>query len=177
MNRCICSGEYNLLGIYPRVAWLDQMENQFSAFWGTSTEFYSVYTSLYSHQQWIRVPHLHTLPAFVVSVLIFVILALCPNMWSILEKLPWAMRKKVSSLLFGWNGVKISVRSIWFMTWFNSRVSLCSFYPIDQSIGYYVVLKSPINSVLESVYDFRSNRVSFKRLSATVCVCVWCIYI
>jgi hypothetical protein len=29
-------------------------------------------------------------------------LALCPNMWSILEKIPWTTEKQVDTIVFGW---------------------------------------------------------------------------
>ena len=45
-------------------------------------------------------------------------------MWSILENVPCALEKKVYSLAFGWNVLKISMRSISSNVSFKTYVSL-----------------------------------------------------
>ena len=73
------------------------------------------------------------------------------KMWSILENVPCALEKKVYSSAFGWNGLKISVRSISSNISFKTCVSLLTFCFDDLSIGMSGVLKSPTVIVLLSV--------------------------
>ena len=63
-------------------------------------------------------------------------------MWSILENDPCALEKKVYSSAFGWNILKISVRSISSNVSFKTCVSLLIFCFDDLSIGVSGVLKS-----------------------------------
>ena len=58
-----------------------------------------------------------------------------PKMWSILENVPWALEKKVYSSAFGWNVLKISVRSIPSNVSHKTCVSLLIFCFVDLSIG------------------------------------------
>jgi hypothetical protein len=44
-----------------------------------------------------------------------------------LEEVPWGAEKNVYSFVFGWNALKPSVRSIWFITSVDSRISLLRF--------------------------------------------------
>ena len=64
------------------------------------------------------------------------------KMWSILENDPCALEKKVYSSAFGWNILKISVRSISSNVSFKTCVSLLIFCFDDLSIGVSGVLKS-----------------------------------
>ena len=79
-------------------------------------------------------------------------------MWSILENVPCALEKVYSSA-FGWNVLKISMRSI------SSNVSLktCVFLLIfcfnDFPVGVSGVLKSPSIIVLLSISPFMSVSV------------------
>ena len=64
-------------------------------------------------------------------------------MLSILENVPCTLEKKVYSSAFGWNVLKISMRSISFNGSFKTCVSLLIFCFYDLSIGVSQVLKSP----------------------------------
>ena len=64
-------------------------------------------------------------------------------MWSILENVSCALEKKVYSSAFGWNVLKISMRSILFNVSFKTYVFLLIFCFDDLSIGVSGVLKSP----------------------------------
>jgi hypothetical protein len=52
-------------------------------------------------------------------------LALCPKIWSILEKVPWDAEKNAYCAEVQWN---ILARSIGSMVWFKSRISLLIFF-------------------------------------------------
>ena len=80
-------------------------------------------------------------------------------MWSILENVLCALGKKVYSSVFGWNFLKISMRSLSSNVSFKTRVSLLIFCFDDLSIGMIGVLKSPTNIVLLSVSPFMSVSV------------------
>ena len=80
-------------------------------------------------------------------------------MWSILENVPCALEKKVYSSAFGWNALKISMRSISSNISFKTCVSLLIFYFDDLSIGVNGVLKSPTVSLLLSISSFMSVSV------------------
>ena len=75
-------------------------------------------------------------------------------MWSILENFACALEKKVYSSAFGWNVLKISVRSISSKVSFKACVSILIFCFDDWSIGVSGVLKSPTIIVLLSVSPF-----------------------
>ena len=79
-------------------------------------------------------------------------------MWSILENVPCAPEKKVYaySSAFGWNVLKISLRSISSNVSFKTCVSLLIFCCNDLSIGVSGVLKSPTIIVLSSNFPFMS---------------------
>ena len=79
-------------------------------------------------------------------------------MYSILENVPCTLENKVYSSAFGWNVLKISMRSI------SSNVSFKDLFPYqfcfdDLSIGVNGVLKSPTIIVLLSVSPFMSVSV------------------
>ena len=80
-------------------------------------------------------------------------------MWFIWENVPCALEKKVYSSAFGWNVLKISMRSIWSNVSFKAFVSLLIFCFDDLSIGVSVVLKSPTIIVLPSISPFMSVSV------------------
>ena len=79
-------------------------------------------------------------------------------MLSILENVPCTLEKKVYSSAFGWNGLKISMRSISSNVSFKTYVSLLTFCFDDLSIDVNGVLKSPI-IVLLSISPFMSVSV------------------
>ena len=81
------------------------------------------------------------------------------KMWSVLENVPCALEKKVYSSAFGWNVLKISMRSISSNVLFKACVSLLVFYFHDLSIGVSWVLKSPPIIVLLSISPFMSVNV------------------
>ena len=58
-----------------------------------------------------------------------------PKMWSILENVPFKLEKKVYSSAFGWNVLKITMRSISSNVSFKTFVSLLVFCFDDLSIG------------------------------------------
>ena len=80
-------------------------------------------------------------------------------MWSTLENVPCALEKKGYSSAFGWNVLKISMRSILANASFKTCVSLLIFYFDDLSIGVSEVLKSPAIIVLLSISPFMSVSV------------------
>ena len=86
-------------------------------------------------------------------------LDLWPKMWSILENVSCALEKKVYSSSFGWNVLKIWVRSIWSNVSRKSCVSLLIFCFDDLSIAVSGVLKSSTVTVLLSVSPFMSVSV------------------
>ena len=67
---------------------------------------------------------------------------------------------------FGWNVLKISVRSIWHDVSFKACVSLLIFCFNDQVTGVSGVLKSPPIIVLLSVSPFMSVNIYFMHLGA-----------
>ena len=75
-------------------------------------------------------------------------------MWSILENVPCALEKKVYSYAFGWNVLKISMRSISSNVSCKTCVSLLIFYFDDLSFVVSGVLKSPTIIVLLSASPF-----------------------
>ena len=80
-------------------------------------------------------------------------------MWSILENVPCTLEKKVYSSEFGWNVLKISMRSISSNVSFKTCVSLLIFCFDDLSIGVSGVLKSLTIIVLLSISPFMSVSV------------------
>ena len=82
-----------------------------------------------------------------------------PKMWSILENVLCALENKVYSCAFGWNVLKISMRSISCNVSFMACVSLLIFCFGDLFIGVSGVLKPPPVIVLLSISPFMSVRV------------------
>ena len=79
-------------------------------------------------------------------------------MWSILENVPCAFEKKVYSS-FGWNVLKISMRTISSNVSFKTCVSLLIFCFDDLSIGVSGVLQPPTIIVLLLISPFMSFSV------------------
>ena len=79
-------------------------------------------------------------------------------MWSVLKNVPCALDKKVYYSAFGWNVLKISVKSISSNASFKTCVSLLIFCFDHPSIGVSGVLKSP-TIVLLSISPFISVSV------------------
>ena len=86
------------------------------------------------------------------------------KMWSILDKVSCAVEKKGYSSEFGWNVLKISMRSISSNVSFKTCVSLLIFCFDVMSIGVSGVLKSPTIIVFLSISSF---------LSVSVCLMCW----
>ena len=80
-------------------------------------------------------------------------------MWSILENDPCAREKKVYSSAFGWNVLKISVRSVSSNISFKTCVSLLIFCFDYLSYGVSVVLNSPTIILLVLISPFMSISV------------------
>ena len=80
-------------------------------------------------------------------------------MWSILDNVPCAFEKKVYSSAFGWNVLKISIRSVSSSVSLKTYVSLLIFCFDDLSIGVSGLLKSPTIIVLLSISPFMSVSV------------------
>ena len=80
-------------------------------------------------------------------------------MWSILENVPCALEKKVYSSAFGWNVLKISMKSISSNVSLKAYISFLIFYFDDLSIGVNGVLKSPTIIVVLSISPFKSVSV------------------
>ena len=85
---------------------------------------------------------------------------LWPRMWSILENVPRVLEKKVYFSAFGWNVLKISVKSISSNVSFKTSVSWLTFCFDDLSFGVSGVLRSPTIIVLLSVSPFMSVQFS-----------------
>ena len=97
---------------------------------------------------------------------------LWPKMWSILENVPCAFEKKVYSSAFGWNVLKISMRST--LPNHKTCVSFLIFCFDDLSTGMSWVLKSPSMIVLLSIYLFMSVSVRlFCLFVFSVCRMYW----
>ena len=79
-------------------------------------------------------------------------------MWSILENVPCAPEKKVYSA-FGWNVLKISMRSILSNVSFKTHDSLLILYFDDVTIDVSGELKSPTIILLLSISPFMSVTV------------------
>ena len=77
-------------------------------------------------------------------------------MWAIMDNVPCALEKKLYTSSFGWNVLKISVRSISFNVSFKTCAPLLIFCFNDLSIGVSGVLKSPTIIVLLSISLFMS---------------------
>src|SRR5574337_55430 len=84
-------------------------------------------------------------------------------MWSIRKNVPCALEKVYSSI-FGWNVLKISMRSILSNVSFKTYVSLLILCFDDLSISVSGVLKSPTIIVLLSIFPF---------MSISVCLMYW----
>ena len=80
-------------------------------------------------------------------------------MWYILENVPWALQKVFSSA-FGWNVLKLPMRSITSNVSFKTHVSLLIFCFDDLSIGVSGVLKPPTIIVFLSIPHFMYVSVS-----------------
>ena len=88
-------------------------------------------------------------------------------MWSVLENVPCALEKKMYSSAFGWNVLKISIRSISSNVSFKTCVSLLIFCFDDLSIGGSGMFKSPTIIVLLSISPFMSVSVCLGEGSGT----------
>ena len=89
-------------------------------------------------------------------------------MWSILENVPCALEKKVYSSAFGWDVLKISMRSISPNVSFRISVALLIFCPEELSIDVSGVLKSPTIIIVPSVSPFMSISICSTDLGASV---------
>ena len=87
---------------------------------------------------------------------------LWPKMWSVLENVLCELGKKVYSSAFGWNVLKISIRSISSNVSFKTCVSFLTFCFNDLSIAVSGVLKSPTFIVLPLISLFMSVSVCLK---------------
>ena len=85
-------------------------------------------------------------------------------MWSILENVLCALENRVYSCAFGWNVLKILMRSVSCNVSFMACVSLLIFCFDDLSIGVSGVLKSPTITLFLSISPF---------LSVSVCLMYW----
>ena len=81
------------------------------------------------------------------------------QVWSTLENVPRALEKKVYSSAFGWNVLKISLRSISSNVSFKTCFSLLIFCFDDLSIGVNGMLNSPTILVLLPIPPFMSVSV------------------
>ena len=80
-------------------------------------------------------------------------------MWSIVENILCALEMKLHSFAFGWNVLKISMRSISSNVSFKICVSLSIFCFGDLSIGVSGILKSSTIILLLSISPFTSVSV------------------
>ena len=91
-------------------------------------------------------------------------LDLWPKMGCILENVLCALEKKVKFIVWGWNVLKISIRSNWSIVSFKVCVSLLIFCLVDLSIGVSGVLKSPTIIVLLLISSF---------ILVSICLTYW----
>ena len=94
------------------------------------------------------------------------------KMWSILKNVSCALEKKVYSSSFGWNVLKISMRSISCKVSFKTYISLLIFCFDDLFIDVSVVLKFPTNIVFLSISPFMSVTVCLMYLGALYVRCL-----
>ena len=94
---------------------------------------------------------------------------LWPKMRSVMENVPCALEKKVHSSAFGWNILKISMRSISSNVSFKTCVSLVIFCFDDLSIDVSGMLKSSTIIVLLSISPFTSVSVCLMYWGAPIC--------
>ena len=85
-------------------------------------------------------------------------------MWSILEKVPCALEKKVKFIVLGWNVLYISIRSNWSVVAFKVCVSLLIFCLVDLSLGVSGVFKSLTIIVLLLISPF---------IFVSICLTYW----
>jgi hypothetical protein len=90
----------------------------------------------------------------VISIFLYLLrFALYLSMWRVLEKVHEVLRiiyilvYILVYILFGWNVLKIFVRSFWFITSISYSIFLFGFFLNDLSIGESGILKSPSISV------------------------------
>jgi hypothetical protein len=117
----------------------------------------------------------------IISIFLYLLrLALCPKIWSILEKVPWAAEKNVYCAEVGWNILQTSANpfDLWcdlvlqFLYWF--------FCLDDLSIGDGGI---KVSTVLKFIYVFRSFKVCLMKLGALtlgtysliIVIPFWCI--
>ena len=103
---------------------------------------------------------------------------LWPKMCSILENVPCVLKKKVYSSAFGWNVLKISMRSISSNVSFKTCVSLLIFCFDDLSIGVSGMLKSATIIVTVVNFSFYVVGLSYAlRCSYVGCIDIYNCYI
>ena len=100
-------------------------------------------------------------------------------MWFILENVTCTLERKVYSSVFGWNVLKISMRSISSNGSFKTCVSLLIFCFDDLSSGVSGVLKSITIIVLLSISPFMSVSVCpyVLRCSYVGCIDIYNCYV
>jgi hypothetical protein len=93
-------------------------------------------------------------------------LALCPNIWSILEKDPWAAEKNVYCAMQ--DRILCRYLSAPLDQWCHPVLEfLCWFFCLDYlAIGDRGILKSPTTTVLGSICDFKSCSVCLMKLDS-----------
>ena len=107
----------------------------------------------------------------------FIEVYLWPRMWSILENVPCAPDKVYSSA-FGWNFLKISIRTISSNVSFKTCVSQLILCLDDLSIGVSDVLKSPTIIVLLSSSPFMCLCLPYVlRCSYVGCIDIYNCYV
>ena len=103
------------------------------------------------------------------SIIFFLLrLVLCLIIWSVLEKVSWLAEKKIYSIVLGWNGLYISVKSIHLLTYVSFTMSLFSFCLSDLYLGENEVLKSPNTIFSSSKYVLSVNNITFTNMGALV---------
>jgi hypothetical protein len=103
----------------------------------------------------------------VISVSLYLLrLALCPKIWCILEKVPWAAEKMYIVLLLDELFCRHQLGP--FELWYHLALGfLCWFFCLDDlCISDREVLKSPTTAMLESIYAFKSFSICLMKLCA-----------
>ena len=86
---------------------------------------------------------------------------LCPDMWSILENIPYALEKYIYSAIWGWNALKISIKSIWSSVPFKAAISFLIFCLEDLPVEIIRVLTCLTMTAFLLISPFMSMKICF----------------
>ena len=113
----------------------------------------------------------------IISILLNLLRLLWSRKWCILENIPRALEKNLSSAGLGWNVPYVSVKSNYSNVSFKTTVSFLIFYLDYLSTDVSGVLKSPTIIVSLLIFSFMSVNICFVHLVAPMssACCVLCL--